>query len=44
MFDDEGLDRTTAAFDLEAEAIHHVENRGGQVVVLRISGWQMVIV
>jgi hypothetical protein len=34
MVNDDGLDRAARAFDLESEAIHHIQHGGDQVVVL----------
>lgn len=44
MVDDEGLDRTAAALELEAEAIHHAENPGDHLVIVGIIGRQIIVV
>jgi len=44
VVDDEALNGATATFDLEAEAVHHAEDGGDTVVVLRIIGRQIVVV
>lgn len=42
LVDDESLDGSAAAFDLEAEAVHHGVNRRLHIVVVRIDGLEMV--
>jgi hypothetical protein len=44
MVDNEGWDRTAAAFELETEPIHHMDNRGDPILVIRIVGRQVVVV
>jgi len=42
--DDEGLDGTAPALELEAQAIHHAASRGDHIVAIGIVGLQIEVV
>jgi hypothetical protein len=44
VVDDEALNGASAAFDLEAEAVHYAEDGDDRVFVLSIVGRQIVVV
>ena len=44
MVDNETLNWASGAFDLEAEAIHHSEDRDDRIGILCIIGWQKEVV
>ena len=44
MINDESLNGTTSAFDLQAKTVHYSEGFGDNVVVLGIIGRQIIVV